>query len=129
MPPKRRIRNGVPPAPLLARPSPTVANDHNSATAFYRAEANGVTSGTSSSSDLVSSVDQQSLTQKQQQQLDKNEWLIGQTKEQLRRECRKRGQKNSGNKTELVFLLNTYRTSRPFSFFPMHGLPSVLFNN
>lgn len=96
MPPKRRLRNGVPPAPLLVRPAVPIVV---SSTALYRAEANG--DGGLSSAVSVSSADQQ-LTLKQQQQLEKNELLIGQTKEQLRRECRKRGQKNSGSKAELV---------------------------
>lgn len=43
------------------------------------------------------------LTLKQQQQLERNQFLTGLTKDQLRVECRKRGQKNTGNKSELVY--------------------------
>lgn len=43
------------------------------------------------------------LTLKQQQQLERNQFLVALTKDQLRVECRKRGQKTNGNKTELVF--------------------------
>jgi hypothetical protein len=42
------------------------------------------------------------LTAKQQQQLERNAFLETQTKDQLRQECRRRGQKTTGNKTELV---------------------------
>lgn len=40
---------------------------------------------------------------KEQQQLDRNNYLSALTKDQLKVECRKRGQKTSGNKTELVY--------------------------
>lgn len=43
------------------------------------------------------------FTAKQQQQLDRNAFLLTLTKEQLKVECRKRGQKTNGTKTELVF--------------------------
>lgn len=43
---------------------------------------------------------------KQQQQLDRNNYLSSLTKDQLKVECRKRGQKTTGNKTELVLILN-----------------------
>lgn len=42
------------------------------------------------------------FTAKQQQQLDRNAFLLTLTKEQLKVECRKRGQKTTGTKTELV---------------------------
>lgn len=42
------------------------------------------------------------VTPKQQQQLDRNAYLLTLTKDQLKVECRKRGQKTTGTKTELV---------------------------
>lgn len=42
------------------------------------------------------------LTTKEQQQLDRNLFLSGLTKDQLKIECRKRGQKITGTKNELV---------------------------
>lgn len=42
------------------------------------------------------------FTAKQQQQLDRNAFLLTLTKEQLKVECRKRGQKTNGTKTDLV---------------------------
>lgn len=42
------------------------------------------------------------FTAKQQQQLDRNAFLLTLTKDQLKVECRKRGQKTTGTKTELV---------------------------
>lgn len=42
------------------------------------------------------------FTPKQQQQLDRNAFLLTLTKDQLKLECRKRGQKTTGTKTELV---------------------------
>lgn len=42
------------------------------------------------------------FTAKQQQQLDRNAFLLTLTKDQLKVECRKRGQKTNGTKTELV---------------------------
>lgn len=42
------------------------------------------------------------ITPKQQQQLDRNAFLLTLTKDQLKLECRKRGQKTTGTKTELV---------------------------
>lgn len=44
---------------------------------------------------------------KEQQQLDRNNYLSSLTKDQLKVECRKRGQKTTGNKTELVLILLT----------------------
>lgn len=43
-----------------------------------------------------------SFTLKQQQQLDRNAFLLTLTKDQLKVECRKRGQKTTGTKTDLV---------------------------
>lgn len=45
------------------------------------------------------------FTAKQQQQLDRNAFLLTLTKDQLKVECRKRGQKTTGTKTELVHLI------------------------
>lgn len=44
------------------------------------------------------------FTLKQQQQLDRNAFLLTLTKDQLKVECRKRGQKSTGTKAELVFM-------------------------
>lgn len=44
------------------------------------------------------------FTLKQQQQLDRNAYLLTLTKDQLKVECRKRGQKSTGTKAELVFM-------------------------
>lgn len=49
---------------------------------------------------LASSI---TFTPKQQQQLDRNAFLLTLTKDQLKVECRKRGQKTTGTKTELVY--------------------------
>lgn len=46
------------------------------------------------------------FTLKQQQQLDRNAYLLTLTKDQLKVECRKRGQKSTGTKAELVFMPN-----------------------
>lgn len=46
------------------------------------------------------------LTAKQQQQIERNEYLEKLTKDQLKFECRKRGQKSSGTKVELVLILS-----------------------
>lgn len=43
------------------------------------------------------------LTAKQKQQLQRNEFLESLTKEQLKTEAKRRGQKTVGTKTELVF--------------------------
>lgn len=42
------------------------------------------------------------LSAKEQQQLERNNYLLGLTKEQLKVECRKRGQKLTGTKDQLV---------------------------
>lgn len=44
------------------------------------------------------------LTTKQKQQLERNEYLESLTKEQLKIEAKRRGQKTTGTKTELVLL-------------------------
>lgn len=51
------------------------------------------------------------FTLKQQQQLDRNAYLLTLTKDQLKVECRKRGQKSTGTKAELVFMpsYNSYK--------------------
>lgn len=43
------------------------------------------------------------FTLKQQHQLERNAYLLTLTKDQLKAECRKRGQKSNGTKTELVY--------------------------
>lgn len=44
------------------------------------------------------------FTAKQKQQLQRNEFLESLTKEQLKSEAKRRGQKTSGTKSELVYL-------------------------
>lgn len=60
---------------------------------------NSTTSNITSNSAKVSAI---TFTVKQQQQLDRNAFLLTLTKDQLKIECRKRGQKTTGTKTELV---------------------------
>lgn len=55
------------------------------------------------------------FTPKQQQQLDRNAFLLTLTKDQLKVECRKRGQKSTGTKTDLVH--STHNTTCIFFFF------------
>lgn len=53
------------------------------------------------------------LTAKQKQQLQRNEYLESLTKEQLKIEAKRRGQKTAGTKTELVF---HSQLPHPFAF-------------
>lgn len=84
MPLKRRVRHGsnsssshvIKPAVLIANNSLTVSATN------LKQNGSGIS--------------------KQQQQLDRNNYLSSLTKDQLKVECRKRGQKTTGNKTELV---------------------------
>lgn len=56
------------------------------------------------------------LTAKQKQQLQRNEYLESLTKEQLKIEAKRRGQKTAGTKTELVqFTLPSARLSLVFA--------------
>lgn len=57
------------------------------------------------------------ITAKQQQQLDRNAFLLTLTKDQLKIECRKRGQKTTGTKTELVESLFLFYLNLIFHFF------------
>lgn len=85
---KRRARTNN---ATIVKPNPTVlaANNLKSAVALGAVIAqNGI--------------DGSALTLKEQQQLDRNAYLSTLTKDQLRVECRKRGQKNTGTKAELV---------------------------
>lgn len=61
------------------------------------------------------------LTAKQKQQLQRNEYLEQLTKEQLKIEAKRRGQKTSGTKTELVFKRKTF-----FYIFPCFQNTSIL---
>lgn len=69
-------------------------NHHLNAIASTNKIGNGIT---------VSGGSTSQLTLKQQQQLDRNAYLSTLTKYQLQIECRKRGQKTTGTKAELVF--------------------------
>lgn len=56
------------------------------------------------------------LTLKQKQQLARNEYLESLTKEQLKSEAKRKGQKTSGTKTELVQLFTFILTFCVFDF-------------
>lgn len=86
---KRRARHGI--NTTVVKPNPTVlaANNLKSAVALGSVIAQNGSNGSA-------------LTVKEQQQLDRNAYLSTLTKDQLRVECRKRGQKNTGTKAELV---------------------------
>lgn len=56
------------------------------------------------------------LTTKQKQQLQRNEYLESLTKEQLKIEAKRRGQKTLGTKSELVFFVITDIQTSLFSF-------------
>lgn len=90
---KRRVRHGSNPSGSQnMKPNPTVVAAENLKTAVALGTVcvtNGNGNGTA-------------LTLKEQQQLDRNAYLSTLTKDQLRVECRKRGQKNTGTKAELV---------------------------
>lgn len=61
-------------------------------------------SGTNSNNNSININDNNNLILKQQQ-LDRNSYLGALTKSQLKIECRKRGSKTTGNKTNLVRFL------------------------
>lgn len=61
-------------------------------------------SGTNSNNNSINTNDNNNLILKQQQ-LDRNSYLGALTKSQLKIECRKRGSKTTGNKTNLVRFL------------------------
>lgn len=86
MPLKRRVRHGsTSSSSHVIKPAALIANNSVPASATALKQ-NG------------------SALSKQQQQLDRNNYLSSLTKDQLKVECRKRGQKTTGNKTELVLL-------------------------
>lgn len=88
---------------------PTIAANHqinsNTGNNIHGAAAVNGDSGTGSGiggSSNTTNIGGTIFTAKQQQQLDRNAFLLTLTKEQLKVECRKRGQKTNGTKTELV---------------------------
>lgn len=85
---KRRVRGNN---ATIVKPNPTVlaANNLKSAVALGTVIGQNGHNGSA-------------LTLKEQQQLDRNAYLSTLTKDQLKIECRKRGQKNTGTKAELV---------------------------
>lgn len=90
MPSKRRIRNGTiatPPKKLLTQTTSNNVNHLNN-------------------SNINASGGDVGLTAKQEQQLKWNNYLATLNKDQLKIECRKRGSKTSGTKTELVPIYN-----------------------
>lgn len=86
---KRRPRHGTSAAVIKPNPTVLAANNLKSAVALGTVIGANVSNGSA-------------LTLKEQQQLDRNAYLSTLTKEQLKIECRKRGQKNTGTKAELV---------------------------
>lgn len=87
---KRRSRHGNNPSgSQILKPSPAALTANNLKTAVALATILPNGNGTP-------------LTLKEQQQLDRNAYLSTLTKDQLKVECRKRGQKNTGTKAELV---------------------------
>lgn len=109
MPPKRRIRNGSYPSaahilkPLISSSLPSAAAVAATASAaILTNSAANYNHHSSESSFTNGSV--APLTAKQQQQLERNNYLTSLTKDQLKVECRKRGQKINGNKTDLVYI-------------------------
>lgn len=66
------------------------------------------------------------FTAKQQQQLDRNAFLLTLTKEQLKVECRKRGQKTTGTKTELV-AFSLYLSYQSYSHSASSNIDRTLF--
>lgn len=113
MPPKRRIRNGSYPSaahilkPLISSSLPSaVAVAATASAAIANSAANYIHHNNSESSVANGNV-LAPLTAKQQQQLERNNYLTSLTKDQLKVECRKRGQKINGNKTDLVYICIT----------------------
>lgn len=87
---KRRSRHGnIPSGSQVLKPNPAALTANNLKTAVALATVMPNGNGTP-------------LTLKEQQQLDRNAYLSTLTKDQLKVECRKRGQKNTGTKAELV---------------------------
>lgn len=88
MPLKRRVRHGSNSSSShIIKPAVLIANNNLSSATNLKQNGSGIS--------------------KQQQQLDRNNYLSSLTKEQLKIECRKRGQKTTGNKMELVLILIT----------------------
>lgn len=92
---------------------PTIAANHhpvnsntgnsiNGTTAAATVNGDGGSGSSSTNSNSNTNIGGSQFTAKQQQQLDRNAFLLTLTKEQLKIECRKRGQKTNGTKTELV---------------------------
>lgn len=67
-------------------------------------EANGKETRQLSLTSYDAADENYALTPKQKQQIQRNEYLESLTKEQLKSEAKRRGQKTAGTKTELVFL-------------------------
>lgn len=80
---------------------PTIINHHVNSVEQLNSTSVSVNGGSNGGSLTT-------FTAKQQQQLDRNAFLLTLTKDQLKVECRKRGQKTTGTKTELVALFSLY---------------------
>lgn len=110
MPPKRRIRNGSHPSaahilkPLISSSLPSAAAVAATASAAILANSAAKYNHQSSDTSVANGSVATPLTAKQLQQLERNNYLMSLTKDQLKVECRKRGQKINGNKTDLVYI-------------------------
>lgn len=114
MPPKRRLRNGnyITAAhilkPLISSSLPSAAAVASTVTALANGGSGdfvgsyGVANGSTSPALVSPATSTVPLTVKQQQQLERNAYLTSLTKDQLKVECRKRGQRIAGNKMDLV---------------------------
>lgn len=113
MPPKRRIRNGITPTSSSLH---TLKSNVAAANAILQNNSSSTTNNNNYPTTISNNIHQHNnalnigggigsgdgLTTKQKQQLDRNNYLSTLTKDQLKIECRKRGQKVTGTKIELV---------------------------
>lgn len=109
MPPKRRQRHGVPASPptitlLKTSVSDNSIADHHPTNKLIT--PNGFGGGHGDHEGNNGGIDEHALTVKERQQLERNTYLLGLSKDQLKAECKRRGQKTTGTKTELVQLTN-----------------------
>lgn len=100
-------------AKLISKINKFTLNAINSASLV---EANGKIPRQLSLTSYDAADDTFALTPKQKQQVQRNEYLESLTKEQLKIEAKRRGQKTAGTKTELVFRIPSSIISVHFSF-------------
>jgi SAP domain len=104
MPSQKKSRQGSnsTAAKLISRANSSKTLNHSLCNnSEYPSNAHGATSNHENNNHTIENYGD-GLTAKQQQQLERNAFLDTQTKDQLKQECRRRGQKTTGNKTELV---------------------------